>query len=416
MILNHAGQPASAFRRGVSVVSVLSILCLLVGPGATSTPLPIAAPTSTPTPTEFETPALGAYPVDATLNALTTTPLGRPAYLASVRDPILGTRTTRVTSVAGVRQSYSRLSAWNSDGSRILLSFSYPGRMLDGRTYADLGPFSQVNQAIWSNTDAEKLYGSRSNALYSQNATTEIVTKLQTFNDYATIDIGAGEGGISDDDRYIALIATTSAGAKRLMTYDLVEKIVVGDVAAAANINNAQISRKGNYVVVVNDTDGTVEGRGVERYSRDLASRINLTAFGRHGDNGLDAAGDEIYVANNAPDVVAFNLATGAPTRLLSGTTAFEYGHVSGRNIRRPGWIYLSVYDNAITAGRAGRDQVIALKTDGSGTVEVFAFSQHADTADYAMQPHAVPAPDGRRVLFASEWNGASVFTYVAER
>ena len=391
-------------------------------PAPAPTPTPPPAPTPTPTPTPTPPPAptpppvTGGYPADTTLKYLATTSLSRPALLAPLLDPILGTRTTRITDTAGVRHAYSRISAWNSDGSRILLGFSYPGRMLDGRTYQDLGAFRQVSQAVWSNVDPNKLYGAIENAFYSQSATTGALTKLRTFSAYMTLTIGDYEGGISDDDRYVALIGTTSTGARHLITYDIAANSVVADSLVSSRINNAQISRKGTYVVVVNDTDGTAKGQGVERYTRDLSSRINLTPYGRHGDNALDAAGNEIYVSNNAPNVVAFNLATGAAKRLLSGTTAFEYGHVSGRNIKRPGWIYLSVFNNSITAGRPGHDQLVAVKTDGSGTVEVFGFSHHTNTTVYAMQPQGVPSPDGTRVLFASEWGTSSTYTFVAGR
>jgi hypothetical protein len=367
------------------------------------------------TTTVKATSVVVTFPASTTLKYLATTSLARPGYRVAVLDPRLGTKTTRVSNISGIRQNYSRISAWNADGSKILLGFTYPGRMLDGRTYADLGSFGQISQAIWSNVDPNKLYGTGGNVFYRQNATSGAITALHTFGGYKLISIGDGEGGISDDDHYIALIATTSGGAKRLITYSIASNTIVGNIAVTG-MNNAQISRKGNYVVVVNNSDGTARGQGVERYTRNLASRINLTPYGRHGDNALDASGNEIYVSNNAPYVTAFRLSTGAKTRLLSGTTAFEYGHVSGRNIHRPGWIYLSVFNNSITAGRAGHDQVVAVKTDGSGTVEVFGFSHHTNTTTYAMQPHAVPSPDGSRVLFASEWGGSGIYAYVVSR
>jgi hypothetical protein len=370
----------------------------------------VASPAPTP-----PTTTLPAFPSTTTLRYLATPSVSRPGYLSPITDPVLGTKTTRVSDTAGVRHAYSRISAWNSDGTRILLGFAYPGRMLDGRTYADRGAFHQLSQAIWSNVDPNKLYGIVSNALYRQSASTEAITKLHTFTGYSNLTIGDYEGGISDDDRYMALIGTSSTGTTHLITYNVAAGSVVADIAVPSDINNAQISRKGNYVVVVNDNIGTARGQGVERYTRDLSSRINLTPYGRHGDNALDASGREIYVANNAPNVVAYNLATGGGTRLLAGTTAYEYGHVSGRNLDRPGWIYLSVFDNGATAGRPGHDQVVAVKTDGSGQVEVFAFSHHTDTA-YADQPQAVPSPDGRRVLFASEWGGSGVYAYIASR
>ncbi len=392
VVLGTAGHP------------VVAIDSLVVGRFVTST---------TPPPPPPPAASTGSYPAATTLKYIATPSVARPSLLAPVIDPVLGTTTTRVSNTDGVRHAYSRISAWNSDGSKILLGFGYPGRMLDGRTYRDLGSFRQVSQAVWSNVDPNKLYGAIGNAFYRQNATTGALTALRSFSNYESITIGDYEGGISDDDRYVALIGTTSGGSRHLITYSIAANSLVADIAVSG-INNAQISRKGTYVVVTNNPTGTARGQGVERYTRDLSSRINLSPYGRHGDNALDAAGNEIFVSNNAPNVVAYNLATGGGRRLLSGTTAFEYGHVSGRNIKRPGWIYLSVFDNSATAGRPGHDQVVAVKTDGSGVVEVFAFSHHTNTSNYAMQPQAVPSPDGTRVLFATEWGSSSALAFVA--
>ena len=255
----------------------------------------------------------------------------------------------------------------------------YPGRMLDGTTYADLGSFSQVSYASWANTDPNKLYGTSGNKLVSQNATTAAVTTRHTFTGYSTISIGDGEGAIDDNDRFVALLAVTTGGAQHLIVYDIALDSIVATLALPSRPDNAEISRKGNYVTIGWQTDGTGLHQGIERYNRALTSRINLTPYGRHGDNALDANGNEIYVAQS-PYVDSFLLSTGASTRLLSGRTAFEYGHVSGRNIQRPGWVYLSVYDNTATIGRAGRDQIIAVRTDGSGIIEPFGFAHHQDT------------------------------------
>jgi hypothetical protein len=332
-----------------------------------------------------------------------------------VVDPTWGTSLVRITASAGVRHAYSRTPAWNSDQTRILLGFSYPGRMLDGTTYADLGSFPQVSYASWANTDPNKIYGTSGNKLVSQNATTAAVTTRHTFTGYSTITIGDGEGAIDDNDRFVALLAVTTGGAQHLIVYDIALDSIVATLVLPSRPDNAEISRKGNYVTIGWLTDGTGLHQGIERYNRALTSRINLTPYGRHGDNALDANGNEIYVAQS-PYVDSFLLSTGASTRLLSGRTAFEYGHVSGRNIQRPGWVYLSVYDNTATIGRAGRDQIIAVRTDGSGIIEPFGFAHHQNTTNYAMQPHAVAAPDGRRVLFASEWGGTEIYTYVATR
>jgi hypothetical protein len=301
--------------------------------------------------------------------------------------------------------------------------------MLNGSTYADLGSFSQISNATWSNVHPNVIYGTTAAKLVKQDATTGSISSGSggTIHDfaadgYSSIWIGgdyagsSGEGAISDDDRYICVTAY-SGGTPHILVWDLVGASIVGDIAAPAGLDNAQISRLGNYVVVV--------GSGYTRvYPRDLTGSGRLLfASGPHGDNALNAAGEEIYVTNNAlapgptaAGVRSFRLSDGLITQVLPTGTAFEYGHTSGRNTNRPGWIYLSVYDNSASAGRVGHDQVVAVKTDGSGTVEVFGFEHHTDTTTYADQPQAVPSRDGSRVLFASEWGGSSVYDYVLNR
>lgn len=338
-----------------------------------------------------------------------------PTYLLPFTDPTWNTSIVRVSNTAGRRQAYARYQPWNSDGSKALLGFTSPGRMINGTTYADIGSFAQLSGAIWSNTDNNKLFGvdgSGVNILYSQNATTAAITALHTFTGYTAVAIGgdytrsAWEGGISDDDRYMCLTGY-SGGAPHLISYDLVANTVLGDIAAPAGLDNAQISRSGTYIIVV-ATGGT------RRYVRDLSSYILLTTTTNHGDNALDGAGNEIYVTNNAPGVVSYLLSSGASTLLLPAGTAFEYGHTSGRSSLRNGWVYLSVYDNTATAGRKGMDQLVAVKTDGSGEIEVFGFANHTNVGTYADQPHAVPSRDGTRVMFASEWGATNVYAYVA--
>jgi hypothetical protein len=350
-------------------------------------------------------PTAGSFLGETSLTFVATSALARPGYLAPVTDPTWGTRITRVSNSSGIRQAYSRIPAWNSNQTKILLGFTYPGRMLDGTTYADLGSFSQVSQAIWANTDPNKLYGQSGNTFVSQNATTGVRTTLHTFGAYSSISIGDYEGGIDDNDTYVSLIGTTSGGSKHLLTYNIATDTVVADIAAPSGMDNSQISRKGNYVVVVG-------GGYTRRYDRALTSFITLYSNGYHGDNALDASGNEIFVANNATGVRSFRLSDGSSIQLLPDKTAFEYGHVGGHT-DRAGWVYLSVYDPTTMAGRPGNDQIVALKTDGSGTVEVFGFAHHKLMA-YGNEPHGVPSRDGMRVMFASEWGGSGVYAYVA--
>jgi hypothetical protein len=374
---------------------------------AAATPGPAPSPVPLPTPTPG--PATG-YPPDGQLSSAPTPAMPMPEYLKPV--VVDGIRITRISNIAGVRQAYSRHQVENKDRSKIALAFTgagVSGRMLDGATYADLGSFHFAPMALWSNTDRNKLIACRDNTLVAQDATTAVETTIKTFAGYALrnpsgdpgISIGDWEGGISDDDQWIALIGWTGS-AFNIVVYNLVTGQTF-TTPAPAGLDNVQISRKGGYVIAV--------GGGYTRcYDRTLSGYLTLYGNGYHGDNALDASGAEIYVANNANGVRAFKLSDGSSIQLLPDKTAFEYGHVGGHGDR----VVLSVYDPSTMAGRPGNDQLVEVRTDGSGLVAPFGFAHHS-IVNYGNEPHATPSRDGKRIYFASEWGGSGVYGFVAE-
>jgi hypothetical protein len=75
--------------------------------------------------------------------------------------------------------------------------------------------------------------------------------------------------------------------------------------------------------------------------------------------------------------------------------------HVSTRNYDRPGWAYVSYWPGS---GRRFNDEIIAVKMDGSKSVERLAHTHSNANGCYRCEPHPVPSRDGRRVLWASNW------------
>jgi hypothetical protein len=69
-------------------------------------------------------------------------------------------------------------------------------------------------------------------------------------------------------------------------------------------------------------------------------------------------------------------------------------GHISCRNLDRPGWLYLTISSSSQSG------QIVALKLDDSGIVEHF--GHHMSKLWSAM---AVPSPDGTRVMFKSDFH-----------
>jgi len=99
--------------------------------------------------------------------------------------------------------------------------------------------------------------------------------------------------------------------------------------------------------------------------------------------------------------VVMVRLRDGKITSLTNPTNeAYPY-HVSTRNYDRPGWVYVSYWPGP---GRRFNDEIVAVKLDGSGAVERYAHTRTETSGCYRCEAHAVPARDGKRVLWASNW------------
>jgi hypothetical protein len=136
------------------------------------------------------------------------------------------------------------------------------------------------------------------------------------------------------------------------------------------------------------------------------------------GNVGREVPGVHTVRGHGVGHVVLVRLRDGTPVSLTDpgdGTAVAGEAyaaHISCRNVGRPGWCYVSYYPGA---GRRFGGEIVAVGLDGSGAVERLAAHHSAfgtsgrsgapdPDFDYRSEPHAVPSPDGRRVLFASNW------------
>ena len=81
-------------------------------------------------------------------------------------------------------------------------------------------------------------------------------------------------------------------------------------------------------------------------------------------------------------------------------------GHVSCRNTKRKGWAY-------VTAG-SPHFEVFAIKLDSSQKVQHFTHTWATDK-HYSGEPQGTVNPEGTKVIFASNWDGDEIYSYVAE-
>jgi hypothetical protein len=61
-------------------------------------------------------------------------------------------------------------------------------------------------------------------------------------------------------------------------------------------------------------------------------------------------------------------------------------------------------YDDSAVPIRAWDDEIVAIATDGSGTVWRFAHHQSVYDGDFWSQPIAIASPDGRWAMFTTNW------------
>lgn len=360
----------------------------------------------------FETAAGGAaYPPTMTLQTIATPSVARPAYLAVITDPTWGTEVRRITPDGSTdRNSYAKIPVENADGTLLLLGYApSAAKVLNASTFAVLHTISPGTGAVWANTDPEVIYaaGSGDNVFRKFHYDGALLGS-RTFAGYSSVSMGNGEGGISDDDRFVAL-QTVAGGAPGILLYDILNDVIVATVTLSEAPNNVKVSGSGQYVIAnfAGDSTGSHDGLWVFEVSGSTLVRSRqLSIFGRHGDVGRDAAGNDVWVTS-IDKLSSFRMDTGARIDLLPNPNAFLVGHVSCRNIDRPGWAYVSVYQGTTSIG-PGKDQVAAVALDGSGDMQVFAHAHHVSAgadATYVESPFAVSNRDGTKVYFGSEWD-----------
>lgn len=211
-------------------------------------------------------------------------------------------------------------------------------------------------------------------------------------------------------------------------------------------VDNVSVSASGKYIVsngcwesYVRCTDPSYRGLNGDRslilYRATGNSIYFFSEYGRpsHFDFAIDDTSADVIVgvskcgATSQSDstcnsetgaVIKRRLDNGLVTRLTPSVIGDRGGlasHISTRNTQRPGWAYAS-YQRAEKTGPGAWgpyfDEVVAIPLNGSQKVErlVRTFNTSGveavnnDDFDYWAGTQAVPSPDGRRVLFTSNF------------
>lgn len=317
------------------------------------------------------------------------------------------------TSGQNLRHHYSKDQPWNSDGSLIKLA-GYPAAILDGETFEFLYWASIPSAATWSNINPNLMYGTSGNRIVRFDVTTNIRETLHTFSEFSSVSYGYGEGNTSNDDKYIGLIGKNGSN-QTLIVYNIKDNVVVATRSIGTlDLDWFSISPLGNYAVISYGPDGSNVDQGLKVYDIDLTNYRHLNNYTTHADIGLDANGDEVYIAFGDPTTRSNGYYL-KMVRLSDGqVTPFFYhspghgvwgGHISTRNTDRPGWAYISEG----CCQTVGYKEMFAIKLDGSDMIERFGIHHSNENTGYGHEAHGVPNRDGSKMMFASNW--ANAFT-----
>ena len=416
---------------------------------------------------EASSPLSGGRPGD-TLCDIPVPQSPRPPYLVPVADSVLGGVIERITNDPGLpttplpgtwgndaRHVYSTQQPWSSDNT--LLSIENRGGspsplILDGSTYAPklapcpnypfydyrwhpshLHPHEQIN------------VDSSGTELMWFDVVDCIKTRLWTLPIKVNYGIGSGDGNPSQDGRFVALGNDSAMfvvdmdpqppfapyPSRRIgPVYSFPPCSLSTSNPGDCTIGNLSVSPSGRYVDVkyTSGSDTTADVHRVYEVDpatlalaphRMATASLRCGSFGgrpngwifplKHSDMALDPFDgnqDVIVGGRSCPGasmgrVVKVRLSDGRVTPLTDPSNEASVSHVSTRNLERPGWAYVSYLK---VEGKCFSDEVVAVKLDGSRSVERIAHKHSLTTGCYRCESHPVPSRDGERVLFASNW------------
>lgn len=372
-------------------------------------------------------------------------PLNKPDYRQTVTDPTFGTKITRIVGNPGdplpnvpgefwaaeqLRHGYSKREAWNCDQSMIFLDRHSPNLWLDGNTYEVLftRPDKPTNKnpdrprydLRWSHSEPEIMYYLMTSPgdcnMGKWDVVKNVTTELIDLRAYTSCTFGDGEGNFNfAGDK--AVVLAVKDGEKVIFVVDVVNKTKGQDIAID-QLDNCTMSPYANYIVVDGYLNGEEDRIQVRRAS-DGSVVWSEPGYGvpSHFDVQVDQNGDEVVVGVAKSEPYSGNL---IKRRLYDGliTVLVDTGyasHTTGRNYKRPGWIYVTYQTRDEERSYPYQNEIVAVKLDGS-RIERLCNVRSKDFT-YAAEAHGSPSPDGMRVIFASDWDSGTfpVQAYVVD-
>ncbi len=415
------------------------------------------------------------YPYSSKFDSIATNnSTVQPAIFASSIDAAFGTSITRLTKridqndtplvnsnnqrlARGNHHPYPKTGAWNADMSMIRMNY----RIYDANTLTEIPlttgsslPLTTetnslldlyyingaLNEKKWSTVNPNVFYGvyltwDKRGEFWTgtiNRATQEITydkvnnRSFGVANSYTNFTLGKYEGNISYDDKHV-VFAARKIGTSYLtaIVYDIendtfVEKDFDGNNGNALIewttpqvFDWISVSALANHILLSS-------GGVIYQYDMNLNYIGQLTNSAGHGDLGIAQNGEEVYVqfeygANSGIWVYRLQkFADAEPSNVYRHQLLpdkYNGGHVSCRNYQRPGWCYLSTTQET-------HREVFALRINfgdmSKHVVNRFAqtHTRSTNAQGSSMNSLGNVSPDGKRVLFYTDWEDATLSYY----
>jgi hypothetical protein len=366
-------------------------------------------------------------------SSLSIEPLG---YLVPATDTKFGSKVVKVSNpnhaIPGLGLTWGNVAihhysidqAWNADQTLLALDRgTKPKVFLDGRTYEPLMARPAPGDVRWHPRRPDDMIFVAQRAIGLWNVRTNTVTVLKSFADYRDASFGDHKGNPSDDGTMIAVTAIRSDGKRVVFAYNLEtgRKYPDIDVSKEHKVGHTTISPTGSYIIVYSRPTALHRSRSRRIFTTAGDLRQNWTEYERpgHGDFAIDRNGDEVFIgrSKSLPErwqIIARRLVDGQVSILSPPCLA---SHVSKRNLQDPDWIFATFTLKDPRPGFAPyAGEIAAISMDGKQEVRRLV-EHHSVPNGYLTEPHGCPSPDGRRVIFASNWGDKDgpIAAYVAE-
>ncbi|MCK6547379.1 hypothetical protein L6R52_16135, partial [Myxococcota bacterium] len=341
-------------------------------------------------------------------------------------DPTFGVAITRLTDRGQggglATAEYPQLQAFNADETRILLVTEGGSRqVMDFATRQITHTGINLRLPRWSPIDQDTLYGFNRlsggtiwlQSVELQPGGTFITTNLVNVTNlgYATIEEGCFEE-LSGDGRYMTLIDEPNA---QVSVLDLSTGRLRSTVRPQADVDWVAVSESGRYLAIQYVPRGTGSAQGLAIYDASNGQLLGHAADHHdHGDLGLDAIGDEVYVTMGYTNgcaggrVACYSVAP-LPAALEQGARRdlFEMppavgSYTSCRNVLGPGFC-LNGDDYASRAGSTPFARELWLTRLSDGAVKRLAHHR-SSSCSYWNTARPTISRSGRYALFTSDW------------